>query len=437
MDKKIYKLSGSQAMMMTSQIFTLTPNDVKENNILSSYFLIPSNCNYEALEKAFWLVIKRNDALRLKIFRKGLHLYQYIKEYTSYSLPRVKLGSRQEFDAYLDTIDKYKIEMTADNLVWATLADMGSCGALVIRMHHACTDGFSMNLIFKQLEEFYDAFASGNTPQEPKKLYSVTDFFEQEKAYKISQQHKTDLAFWKHCYNNQRHYSFPAGKRAAHGDAEKETVSFSGEAYEKLCELCKNEGFSLQFLFMSLVALTVNSLTGADNFCIYSLTHGRTTFPLKQTVGCMMNTVPMFYDINGGLTVREFLKNQYMAFLEYLSHGKLSSGEQTPLSYKEAFKNNFNFLHGWMMFSSMEYGNTTAHSKYEPKRLPYKTIPYQFYCAFLEVKGERVEINLTYQTRRFKREQILKAKEELCRIVEIIAQSPDATINSIIKGEQK
>ena len=435
MEKQIYKLSEPQSLMVMSQIFSLRPEDVKENNILSAYFLVPQDCDYEALEKAFWLLIERNDSYRLKIFRKGLKLYQYVDDFKPHALDRVKLASRAEFEEYLKTIDRYKIPLTADRLFWASLIDMGSCGALVIRMHHACTDGFSMNLMFHQLESFYDSFIMGKTPEAPKKTYSVTDFFRQREEYKKSDTHKEDMAFWKHCYNSQPHYSFPAGKRASNGEAGEETAVFSGEAYEKLCALCKEEGFSLQFLFMSLVALTVSSLTGADNFCIYSLTHGRTTFPLKQTSGCMMNTVPVFYDIDGNLTVREFLKAQYTRFLEYLLHGKLSEGDRTPLSYKECFRNNFNFLHGWMMFSSMEYGNTAEASKYEIKRLPYKTIPYQFYCAFLEVKGVSAQIKLTYQKKRFKREQIIRAKQALEGIVQNLISSPDAQIRQITKGE--
>lgn len=421
--------------MVMSQIFSLRPEDVKENNILSSYFLVPENCDYEALEKAFNLVIERNDSYRLKIFRKGLRLFQYVQDFTPCTLDRVKLASREEFEEYLKTIDKYKIPLTADKLFWATLVDMGSCGALVIRMHHACTDGFSMNLMFHEFESFYDSFSRGETPGAPKKSYSVTDFFTQREEYKKSAQHKEDMAFWKHCYNNQRHYSFPAGRRASNGEAGEETAVFSGEIYEKLCTLCKDEGFSLQFLFMSLVALTVNSLTRADNFCIYSLSHGRTTFPLKHTSGCMMNTIPVFYDIDANLNTREFLKAQYTRFLEFLLHGKLSEGDRTPISYKEAFRNKLNFLHGWMMFSSMEYSNTARASKYEIRRLPYKTIPYQFYCAFLEVKGDRAEIKLTYQKKRFDHEQIIKAKRTLENIVKALTENPDNEIRHIIKGE--
>ena len=67
--------------------------------------------------------------------------------------------------------------------------------------------------------------------------------------------------------------------------------------------------------------------------------------------------------------------------------------------------------------------------------MPYKTIPYQFYCAFLEVKGDRAEIKLTYQKKRFDREQIIKAKRALENIVKALTENPDNEIRHIIKGE--
>ena len=69
-EKDIYPLSDSQKLLMWSQVFTLEPKAVKENNILSFYFLIPNNCSLKALERAFNLVVQNNDSLRLKIFRR-------------------------------------------------------------------------------------------------------------------------------------------------------------------------------------------------------------------------------------------------------------------------------------------------------------------------------------------------------------------------------
>lgn len=434
MNNNIYPLSDSQKTIIIGQLFSLHPSDVRENNTLSFYFLVPKKCNYDALEKAFNLVIERNDAFRIRIFRKGFKFVQHIKEYKEYKLNRVKLNNRAWFEEYLKHIDKNIIKLTSENLIWAELADMGDCGAIVIRMHHICTDGFSVNLFFKQLESFYEKFAKGETPEEPKRLYSVANFWKQEQEYKKSEQHKKDIEFWKKVYNTQRHYSFPAGRRCEDGVCERESLEIGGAVYAKLVKLCKSEGFSLQYLIMSLTALTVSALTGEDNFCLYSLTHGRTTFPLKQTAGYMMNTVPVFYDIDFNLPVREFLSKQYMNFLDFLAHGKLSSGEQTPLSYKECIKNKFNFLHGWLMFSSMDYADTFAHSKYEMQRLPSKTLPYQFYLAFLDIKGVSAKINLDYQAKRFSKEQITKALNTLYTICERVGVHSDAPINSIIKG---
>lgn len=431
MNKKIYPLSKSQELLLWSQIFTFEHKKVKESNIISIYFAIPENCDYKALEKAFNLMLERNDALRLKVFRKGLSFYQYIKEPSYRELETIKFSSNDEFEAYLKTLDQYKISLTSDELVWAILADIGDRGALVIRFHHACVDGFSMSIVFKQLEDFYTAFAAGEIPPEPKKLYSITKFFEFEQDYMKSEKHDDDKKFWKYAFNNQRNYSFPAGKRAHHGDCESQSVTFAGDKYEALMDLCRSDEYSLQYLLMSIAALTVYRETGEDNFSIYSLTHGRTNYVLKQTVGCMMNTMPIFYDIDTSMTIREFLKNQYMVFLDTLSHGSFSLNEQTPLSYKEAIRNNFNFNHAWMLFSAMDYGNMTAKSKYEPCMLGTTNSPFQFYCSVLEVRGEKVTIGLRYQTEKFTKEKICELLESFSDTVMAILANPDAVISTL------
>ncbi|MDD6394576.1 MAG: condensation domain-containing protein [Firmicutes bacterium] len=431
MEKQIYPLSKPQELLLWSQIFTFEPKKVKESNIISIYFAVPENCDYKALEKAFNLMLERNDALRLKIFRKGLRFYQYIKEPSYRELPMVKFNSNEEFEEYLKTLPQYKVPMTGDELVWAVLADMGDCGALVMRFHHACVDGFSMSIIFKQLEDFYTAFAAGEIPPEPKKLYSVTKYFEIENDYMKSEKHENDKKFWKYAFNHQRNYSFPAGKRGRHGDCESQSVVLAENEYEALMNLCHSDEYSLQYLLMSIAALTVYRKTGKDNFCIYSLTHGRTNYVLKQTVGCMMNTVPIFYDIDTSLTIREFFKNQYMVFLDTLSHGSFSMSEQTPLSYKEAIRHKFNFNHAWMLFSAMDYGNMTVKSKYKPCMLGTTNSPFQFYCSVLEVKGEMVKLGLRYQTDKFTHEKIEELLDLFSDTVRKVLENPDAVISTL------
>lgn len=427
----IFKLSDPQKILLVTQIFSIEKRSVKEANIISGFFRIPENCNFEALEKAFNKVIERNDALRLRIFFKKFGIYQYIEKFSPVKLNVVKLeNSDSAFDEYVRSIYCHRIKLFNNNLVWAEIAAMGTSGVLMMRFHHACVDGLSMSLIFKQLETYYDCFANNEELPEEKE-YSVTQYFLNEAKYRQSQQHTKDRLFWKNSFNSQREYRFPAGHRSEFGSSSRLSTVISGDTYDKLIRFCHANNCSMQAALMSFSAILTYCETNADNFCIYSLTHGRHTPALKQTVGCMMNVVPTFFDIDVNMTVNEFAQDSYMRILTHLSHGKFATTEMNSLIYKESIKNFFNFNHAWLMFSVMDLAVTQSKLKYQADLLPHRNTPYQFYCAVLETPGESVRINLSYQIHKFKEKQVSTLLKNFDRLVELAVNNPEMTVKEL------
>jgi hypothetical protein len=411
-EKQVYPISAAQRILRWSEMFSIEPRKVKENNIISSYMRISDNCNMDALEYAYNELIKNNDSLRLKLFRTAHGIKQYIKDYTYTKLEQISVDGDAGFKDFLSNLNRYPVTFFDDNLVWAKLVIRapGDC-SLVTRIHHAVVDGYSIRLIFEQLEKYYDCYLRGETPDAPK-TYSITKYFDLQDKYEKSEQHTADRKYWFHLYTHQRRLSFPAGYRSEIGDCASERMAVSHDTYQKLQALASRTNCTLQSLLMTLAAVTTYVVTGKENFAIFSLTHGRLNQYLKNTVGCMMNTVNVFFDLKPDTTIEKLLPECYLTFLDTLSHGRLPMGEQIPMTYIEAVKHFFNFNPGWLLFSCMEYGDLFAHSAYEMSMIHQTNQAHQFYLSMLDVAGERVDFELSYQTRRFKPEavrQLLKA----------------------------
>lgn len=433
--KTLYPLSDSQKMLRWAEIFSIEPLKVKENNILGFYIKSPINSNADvneeadALERALNHVMRCNDSLRLRIVRTFRGLRQYISDFKYFHIERINVDGEPGFEEFIKNVSKYKVDWFDEVLVCAKILIMSpyQC-AMILRIHHSVIDGYSVRLFFEQFKDAYNCYISGTEPKMPDKEYSITSFFKTLDKYHTSKQHAADKKYWFKVYNNQRNYSFPAGHRSEKGDCGIVKNTVDRDLYQRITALTHECSCSMQSYMMTMAALTTYVLTGKDNFCIYSLTHGRQSLIAKKTVGCMQNTVPTFYDININKPISEIVSDSYMEFLEALSHGRLSMGEQVPLSYKEPLRHWFNFNHGWMLFSSMEYGQLFESSAdLSMGFLPQLNIAHQFYVSMLETPGDHITFELAYQTRKFTQAQaqhMINTYIELCKLV---ADNPQMT----------
>ena len=165
------------------------------------------------------------------------------------------------------------------------------------------------------------------------------------------------------------------------------------------------------------------------------MTHGRNNPMLKSTIGCMMNTVPVFFDVNEEervKTVREFMCGTYMNYLQHLSHGNLSMGELTPMTYKEPFRHWLNFNHGWMVFSSLELADAADSDDKEFSFVNFTYLAHQFYGAVMEVKGVGIDLGLTYQIHKYKDENVRLMLEKFKEVFEKAMNEPDITVSELV-----
>ena len=431
---EVYKLSSAQTLLKWTEVFSLEPRKAKSQNILSMYMVIDDDPDIGAIQKAYNKVIEINDALRLVIFKKGGKSLQFIRDFEYEELEVVELGdTREDFDNYVKDLDSFLIPWTDHPLVWAKIVKFGTSAGLVMRMHHAVSDGFSLSIVIRQLDRFYNAYKNGEEP-DAKQETTIVKFFEKEEKYKSSPMHDADRKFWRHEFNHQRKYSFPAGYRSEFGAGDSVKGMIEGKTYERLMQFCADTNCSLQSVLLAIMVLTVYCVSGKENFCIYSMTHGRNTPYLKKTVGCMMNTVPVFFDVNDEekkKNITDFVSGTYMNYLLHLSHGNLSMSELTPMTYKEAFLHFLNFNHAWMVFSSLELAEASNVKDKEFRFIPFTYLAHQFYGAVMEIKGKGIKLGLDYQIHKYKKPKVEKLLEKYKEVAAAVVFNPDKTVEEI------
>lgn len=443
-EKTLYKLTEAQKLLKWAEAFSVERQKVKENNLISFAVKTPEYTDKnaeeigDALENAFNEVVKNNDSLRLRIIKTKQGMRQYVKDFVPENFERTVLSGEEEFDGIVSTMDKnpdkFMVDWLDENLILTKIyvIDEHRC-AMIIRFHHAVFDGYSIRLFFDQFGKAYELFLAGETPVPGSvKTGSIVSYFKENEDYLNSKQHKDDQKFWWKKFNSQHRYRMPAGRRAQIGDCDTKELNLEGETYHRLVELAKECDCSMQSFLMTLAAAATYVITGKDNFCFYSLTHGRRKYTLKKTIGCMMNTVPVIFDYKDkDKPIKQIASDDYVEYIEMLRHGQIPAGELTPITYVQGVLNGFNFNHGWMLFSTMDYEETLSGSDLEIDDLPTLNQAFQFYLSVLDTHQSSIKLILSYQTRKYKPEQIDRIVKIFDAMCSAVADNGEITINGL------
>jgi len=429
---KLYKLTSAQSQLLIGTVFSLEPKKVFQDDLVDFGLYVEKDFNADAMEKAVNCLIQRNDCLRIRVCVKPYGLRQYIAPYEPTVIDRIRVKDEDAFQEALT--QKTSIPLLSERLFRLTMIecdDESRSGGIHIVCHHVISDGYSLNMMHKKLNLYYSFYKDGLEPPE-EKIYSVTEYFEADRKYLTGPQFKEDRKYWFRAYNRQPDYRFPAGRIPWRCSLGMDERIIGGETYAELLNLTKKIRCSLPAMAMNLTAITVYVLTGDANFCLYTLSHGRSTAKLKKTMGCMINSIPQFYNVSAEMTAESYLSAAYSDYLQVLSHSRFPSHHQILMAAKETYMKRFGYNHMWFLFSAMDYLEGNEAEELELITPQDEYIMGQFYEAFLNESSEnRCRIQLLYQDRSFTEAQITHYMDVFCSVTEKIVKDPAILLSEL------
>src|SRR6185369_17235644 len=163
---------GQQQMWVLDQI---EPDSFHYNT--PAAIRLKGNLNTAAMESAIGEIVRRHDVLRTTFAVVNDEPVQRISAFESFALPLIDISHLPESEREQEAVrlitaeERQPFELARGPLYRATLVNLGpEDKLLMITMHHIVTDGWSMDLFFRELAELYDVHTTGkesNLPQLP------------------------------------------------------------------------------------------------------------------------------------------------------------------------------------------------------------------------------------------------------------------------------
>jgi amino acid adenylation domain-containing protein len=329
-------------------------------------------------------------------------------------------------------------DMQAGPFVRAQIVVLGpDLHDLVITAHHIVCDGWSIDVVMRDIGALYSAMVAGRRPDLPP-AQSILDFARVEAEWARSDAAAADEAHWLHRFRDPGPVlDLPTDR--PRGDVRgvlgaRKDQRLPEELVTKLRALARSQGVSFVNLLLAAWKVHVARLADVSDITIGLPAAGQAARGLPQVVGHCVNLMPIRSQIDWKAGFDRYLGAVRDALLDAYDHqnytyGALVRALKLPRDPARVMLVPvvFNIDKG-IDLSEMTFGQAELEFTTNPRR-------YEHFDLYLNVTdtGHDVVTEWSYKTDLFDPETISRQMEQFVALLRIVAKSPSIPLASVAR----
>ena len=271
-----------------------------------------------ALEQSLQEVVRRHEILRTTFAMKGERLVQLISPTGTLPLNVVDLreqpASTQEAEIMRLAAREQRrsFDLSHGPLLYATLLRLAEDEhVFFLTGHHSIFDGWSVEILLRELAVCYTAFHAGTPLHLPELPVQYADFAFWQRSLLEGERLERLLAYWKLRLAHLPMLTMPAdhphpSERTFH--AATVPIRLSAEQTAALKNLSRGEGVTVFMILLAAFQAALARYSGQDDIVVGSPIAGRNRTELEHLIGCFINTLVLRTDVSGNPTFAELLR---------------------------------------------------------------------------------------------------------------------------------
>lgn len=426
-EKNLYKDSKNNLSSAQMRIWFLQkydPDMVAYN--LPTFQFVDFNINIDILRDALRLLINRHEAIRTVFREENGRPYQDI------------LGDVEPIVEFVDITDDTHKELVLQQMIMErnrTPFDLSRplfrlCifkineerNCIYFNIHHIITDGWSMDIFFKELMEVYYAYANKKQPVLEPIRTRYLDWVEQQRIWAGSEEYKKVEEYWlSELRKPLPVLNLPIDfKRPQLQTYNGSFVKFeiSDEHTEKLKVLSRESKTTLHMTLLSAYFLLLYKISLEKDIIVGVPITGRDDKELEKVFGLFINTLCIRADLDKIGSFKQLLDYIKVKSLNAYKYGKYSFDALVAKINPERVQSRSPILGAMFQFYDNIPPENDGISQYELSLLSYG-------------KGGKIEARLEYNTDLFKRETIERFVKYYLYIIIQICSNPNENLDDI------
>ncbi|MCX7746300.1 MAG: amino acid adenylation domain-containing protein [Clostridia bacterium] len=441
-EKTYYSVSSEQKRM-----FLLSQKEgIGVNYNIPIPISIEGEIDILRLESVFKKIIERHEAFRTSFEIIEGQILQKIHRNLDFALEFVEIDQKNQ---HIDEVIRKEIRpfvLGNAPLVRAVIMKITSQHhILLIDMHHIISDGVSANILINEIVKLYEGIDL------PLQKLQYKDYVGWQLKFIRTQKFKAQKEYWKGVLAEETpSLNMPLDfKRSDIQTFNGKTVKYKVgmDQIKKVDSFVKEQGITLNTLFMAVYALILNKYTRQEDIIVGSIVAGRGHPDLENVIGVFNNFLPIRFNIRKEDTFAEYLETTHKLMINAYENmnypydrmveeaGKKSERLRNPL-----FDTALNF-HSEFDIGSIDLTVSTGEQclRFNIYELDTKVSRLDFKLDVFLNKGKALALVLEYNTNLFKDETMAKFIDCFINLLEQVLSDPYNKLKDleIISGKEK
>jgi amino acid adenylation domain-containing protein len=283
--------------------------------------------NVVALEQSLNLIVARHATLRTAFVGSDSAPRQIIHPPRPIELPVIDFSHLSASEAVAEaariaeTESAQPFDLTRDLLIRPRLVRLSADEHwLIVVKHHIATDGWSSNILWREMASCYEAFATGRTPDLPPLPVDYAAYSIWQRERWASGTLQAQLDYWQQKLSGAPPLlELPTDRprpteRSFHGAIL--TVEFPPALVAELKGWLRREQMTSYWVLLTAFKILLLRYTGQEDLVVGTPAAGRPHPGLEGVIGCFLNDLVLRTQLNSDLTVREALARVRATTLE-------------------------------------------------------------------------------------------------------------------------
>jgi amino acid adenylation domain-containing protein len=195
---------------------------------------------------------------------------------------------------------------------------------LLLTMHHIVSDGWSMNVLVREITALYDAFSKGNRSPLPELPVQYADYAAWQRSWLQGEVLEAEAAYWKRQLAGAPPLlELPTDRprpRVQRYRGATESLEISGELAGALRALGRQEGVTLFMTLLAAFKALLSRYTNQDDILVGVPSANRNRVQTEELIGMFVNTLVLRSDLSGDPSFRELLRRVRESALGAYAH---------------------------------------------------------------------------------------------------------------------
>lgn len=289
--------------------------------------------NVQALHAALQSLVDRHEALRTTFESHDGEPRQRVRAPQELELPLVDLrevvGDRNRLESLLQQRltdeGRRTFDLSSDLMLRTVLYQLTDDEhVLQTTIHHLACDGWSLEILFRELSVLYRGFSQDQPPELPALDLRYVDFSRWQREARQAEHYEKRVRWWHSRLDGAPHMLDLATDRprpqveTGHGSFQ--PFDFPPELIKRLEALAQQENATLYMILLAGFLVLLHRYTGMDDFLVGSAIAGRQRPELQNLVGFFVDTVVVRADLAGAPTARDVLRKTRQQVIDSVEH---------------------------------------------------------------------------------------------------------------------